>query len=244
MSCPGIMWTGPKGLFTWTRDSELPRGKRYIAFTWWFVVPGQCCPGSTSLPQGKFIEIWSLRIYLNSFSFYTNCYREWFQTRLPISIAFWNFFIGKFILNINNEHAQDCSCPRATFAFCSHGEKLPRQGGIPGVVQRVTRLSKLPRGNEKLMWTVTGVRPRTKAKLTPGSVSCPGVMSCPGIMWTGPKSKPWSFLSILSDKHQNVPPVNRQQKRIINGIFDTFEVKLNYFGPAIPPKPKELWKIG
>ena len=53
-------------------------------------------------------------------------------------------FYGKFILNINNEHAQDYSCPRATFAFCSHGEKLPRQGGLPGVVQRVTRLSKLP----------------------------------------------------------------------------------------------------
>ena len=29
--------------------------------------------------------------------------------------------------------------------------KLPRQGGLPGVVQRVIRLSKLPRGNEKLM---------------------------------------------------------------------------------------------
>ena len=28
------------------------------------------------------------------------------------------------------------SCPRATFAFCSHREKLPRQGGLPGVVQR------------------------------------------------------------------------------------------------------------
>ena len=104
---------------------------------------------------------------------------------------FWSFlelFIEKFILNINNEHAQDYSCPGATFAFCSHGEKLPRQGGCPGVVQRVTRLSKLPRGNEKLMWTVTGVRPCTEAKLTPGSVSCPGAMSCPGIMWTGPKS--------------------------------------------------------
>ena len=30
-------------------------------------------------------------------------------------------------------------------------KKLPRQGGLPGVVQQVTRLSKLPRGNEKLM---------------------------------------------------------------------------------------------
>ena len=54
-------------------------------------------------------------------------------------------FIGKFIPNINNEHAQDYSCSGATFAFCSHGEKLPRQGGLPGVVQRVTRLSMLPR---------------------------------------------------------------------------------------------------
>ena len=49
---------------------------------------------------------------------------------------FWCFlelFIGEFIPNINNEHAQDYSCPGATFAFCSHGENLPRQGGIyPG----------------------------------------------------------------------------------------------------------------
>ena len=127
---------------------------------------------------------------------------------------FWSFlelFIEKFILNINNEHAQDYSCPGATFAFCSHGEKLPRQGGWPGVVQRVTRLSKLPRGNEKLMWTVTGVRPCTEAKLTPGSVSCPGAMSCPGIMWTGPKTQCFiehqlkrnnkEVIAYLRDKH-------------------------------------------
>ena len=37
--------------------------------------------------------------------------------------------------------------PAATFVFCSHGAKLPQQG----VVQWVTRLSKLPRGNEKLI---------------------------------------------------------------------------------------------
>ena len=47
-------------------------------------------------------------------------------------------FSGKFIPNINNEHAQDYSCPGVTFAFCSYGEKLPWQGGLPGVVQRVT----------------------------------------------------------------------------------------------------------
>ena len=65
--------------------------------------------------------------------------------------CFLELFIEKFIPNINNEHAQDYSCHGATFAFCSHGEKLPRQGGLPGVVQRVARLLKLPRGNEKLM---------------------------------------------------------------------------------------------
>ena len=67
---------------------------------------------------------------------------------------FWcilELFIEKFIPNIINKHAQDYSCPGATFEFCSHGEKLPRQGGLPGVVQRVTSLSKLSRGKEKLM---------------------------------------------------------------------------------------------
>ena len=54
----------------------------------------------------------------------------------------------EFILNINNEHAQDYSGPRATFAFCSHGEKSPWQGRSPGVAQRV---SKLPRAKEKFM---------------------------------------------------------------------------------------------
>ena len=158
------------------------------------IAPGQasprvhmmiCCPGAT-LPRGKFNVIWSLRNYLNSFSFYTNCYKQWILNTLTYFWCFLELFIGKFIPNINNEHAQGYSCPGATFAFCSHGEKLPRQGGLPGVVQRVTRLSKLPQGNEKLMWTVTSVRPCTEAKLTPGSVSCPGAMSCPGIMWTGP----------------------------------------------------------
>ena len=153
------------------------------------IAPGQalprvhmmiCCPGSTSLPRGKFIEIWSLRIYLNSFSFYTNCYREWISNTFTYFWCFLELFYWKFILNINNEHAQDYSCPGATFAFCSHGEKLPWQGGLPGVEQRVTRLSKLLRGNEKLMWTVTGVRPCTEAKLTPGSVSCPGEWVVPG----------------------------------------------------------------
>ena len=38
--------------------------------------------------------------------------------------------IGKFIPNINNEHVQDYSCPGTTFAFCSHGEKLRRRGGV------------------------------------------------------------------------------------------------------------------
>ena len=163
-----------------------------------WTTPGNDCPGASFtshshddllLPWGQFIVIWSLRIYLSSFSFCTDCYREWILNTFTYFWCFLELFTGKFIANIDNKNAQDYSCPRATFAFCSHGEKLPWQGGLPGVVQRVTRLSKLPRGNEKLMWTVTGVRPCTEAKLTPGSVSCPGAMSCPGIMWTGPKSQ-------------------------------------------------------
>ena len=78
---------------------------------------------------------------------------------------------------------QDYSCPGVTFASCSGMEKrYLGKASYP-----VTHLSKSPRGNEKLMWTVTGTRPCTEARLTPRSVSCPGAMSCPGIMWTGPK---------------------------------------------------------
>ena len=65
---------------------------------------------------------------------------------------FWcilELFIEKFIPNINNEHAQGYSCPGPTFEFCSLGEKLPRQGGLPGVVQRVTRLSEVVPGQRK-----------------------------------------------------------------------------------------------
>ena len=165
------------------------------------IAPGQalprvhmmiCCPGAT-LPQVNFIAPGQVHRHLITtnlcefLSFYTDCYRKWILNTFTYFWCFLELFIGKFIPNIKNEHAQNCSCPGATFAFCSHGEKLPRQGGLPGVGQRVTRLSKLPQGNEKLMWIVTGVRPCTEAKLTPGSLSCPGAMSCPGIMWTGPK---------------------------------------------------------
>ena len=80
----------------------------------------------------------------------------------------------KFIVNMNNEHAQDYSCPGTTFVFCSHGEKLHRQGGLSGVVQRVTRLLGNKNSYEQLQVS--------DAKLTLGSVSCPEAMNCPGIM--------------------------------------------------------------
>ena len=188
MSCPGIMWTGPKNLFTWTRDSELPWGKCYLAFTWWFIVPGQCCSGQLHCPGASSSSSDHYELIWNSFSFCTNCYREWILNTFTYFWCFLELLIGKFIPNINNEHAQDYFCPRANFAFRSHGEKLPRQDGLPSVVQQVTRLSKLPRGNEKLMWTVTGVRPCTEAKLTlgpihviPGQFIAPGQVTDPGV---------------------------------------------------------------
>ena len=30
-------------------------------------------------------------------------------------------------------HATNCTYPGAKFTFCSHGEKLPRQDGLPGI---------------------------------------------------------------------------------------------------------------
>ena len=115
---------------------------------------GNHCPGLSVtsgshddlLSRGNnFIAPRQAHRHLNSFSSCTDCYR---LSILNMFTHFWCFlelFIGKFILNINNEHSQDYPCPGATFAFCSHGEKLPWQGRLPGVVQRVTHLSKLPR---------------------------------------------------------------------------------------------------
>ena len=115
-----------------------------------------CCPGAT-LPRANFIAPGQVHRHLIT----TNLSESlWFLHKLLQRINFKHAdlflvlsgtFYWEIFLNINNEHAQDYSCPGATFAFCSDGEKLPRQDGLPGVVQRVTLLSKLPRGNEKLM---------------------------------------------------------------------------------------------
>ena len=178
---------------------------------------GNHCPGLSVtscshddlLSQGNnFIAPGQAHRHLNSFSFCTDCYREWILNTFTHFWCFLELFIGKLILNINNEHAQDYSCPGATFAFCSRGEKLPWKSRLPGVVQRVTHLSKLPQGKEKFMWTVTDVRPCTEAKLTLGSVSCPEAMSCPAIMWTGPKRLfPASRGKVQEDKRKwNLSP--------------------------------------
>ena len=146
------------------------------------IAPGQALPRVhmmiCTLPRGKFSVIWSLWIHLNSFSFHTNCYREWILNRFTYFWCFLELFIGKFILNINNEHAQDFSCPGGNCCVLFTRRKITSARRVTRCLQRVTRLSKLTRGNEKLMFR--GVRPCTEAKLTPGLVSCPG------IMWTGP----------------------------------------------------------
>ena len=129
------------------------------------IAPGQelprvhmmiCCPGAT-LPRVNFIAPGQVHRHLittnvSEFLYFLHKLLQRINfIHVYVFLVHFGTFIEKFIPNINNEHAQDCSCAGATFAFCSHGEKLPRQGGLPGVVQRVIRLSKLPRGNEKLM---------------------------------------------------------------------------------------------
>ena len=97
--------------------------------------------------------------------------------------CFLELFIGKFIPNIDNEHVQDCSCPGATFAFCSHGKKLPRQGRFTRCWTTDNSPLEVAPGQRKTH--VNSYRRQTVHQgkvdhLTPGSVSCPGAMSCPG----------------------------------------------------------------
>ena len=76
-----------------------------------------CCPGVSSSLSDHYEFI------LIPLAFTQIVTENEFYTRLHISNGFWNFLLEKFIPNIDNEHAQDYSCPRATFAFFSHGEK-------------------------------------------------------------------------------------------------------------------------
>ena len=167
------MNTQTKGLFTWTRDSELPRGNG--------------CPGASVtsrshddlLSWGKFNVIWSPRIYLNSFSFNTSCCREWILNTFTYFWCFLESFIEEFIPNINKEHAQDYPCPGATFVFCSNGEKLPRQDGLPGVVQRKNPPLKVAPGQRNTH--VNSYRHQTLhwAKVDPGVNELPWVNELP-----------------------------------------------------------------
>ena len=137
-----------------------------------------CYPGA-ALPA-KFKVTWSLRNYLNAFSFYTNCYREWILNTFIFSWCFLELFIEKFIPNINSEHAQDYSCPGATFAFCSHGEKLPPQGLVTGCCTTGNSPLKVAPGQRK-----THVNSYRRPTVHRGKVD-PEVMSCSWIMRAGP----------------------------------------------------------
>ena len=104
-----------------------------------------CCPrATTSLPRG---QAHRQLITMNLSEFFSFLHKLLQRMNFKhVYLLFWCFlelFIGKFILNINNEREQDYSCPGAR-------EKLPLQGRLPGVVQWVTRLSKLPRGKGQI----------------------------------------------------------------------------------------------
>ena len=52
------------------------------------------------------------------------------------------------------------------------------------------------------------------------------------------------FLSISSNEHQNILPVNHhKQKCLIKGICGSFDIKSNYFGPVIPKKRKKFEEL-
>ena len=45
----------------------------------------------------------------------------------------------KLILNFDNEYAANYPCTGVTLTFCSHGGKLPRQGGLLSVGECVVK---------------------------------------------------------------------------------------------------------
>ena len=141
-----------KGLFTLTHDSKLPRGNHCHGLSVTLrshddllslgnnvIALGQAHRQLITMNLSEFVSF--LHKLLQRMNF-IHVYLLW---------CFLELFIGEFIPIINNEREQDYSCPGATFAFCSHGEKLPWQGRLPGILQWVTPLSKLPRGKDKFI---------------------------------------------------------------------------------------------
>ena len=142
-----------KGLFTLTQDSKLPRGNHCPGLSVTLrshddllsrgnnvIAPAQAHHQLITMNLSEFVSFLHKLLqrmnFMNTFTYFW-CFLE--------------LFIGEFIPNINNEREQDYSCPGATFAFCSHGEKLPWQGRLPGIVQWVTCLWKLPPAKDKFM---------------------------------------------------------------------------------------------
>ena len=80
--------------------------------SWGNVAPGQLhCPRASSSLYDHYEFILIPLVFTQIVT------ENEFYTRLHISGAFGNFLLEKFIPNIDNEHAQDYSCPGATFAF-------------------------------------------------------------------------------------------------------------------------------
>ena len=67
------------------------------------------------------------------------------------------------------------------------GEKLSWQGQLPGVVQWVTHLSKLPRGKDKFMRKSYRRQTMLRGKVDPGVSELPQGNELSQGMWTGPK---------------------------------------------------------
>ena len=81
----------------------IARVKCYLANTWWFAVKGQQlhCLGQAHR-------------HLSSFSFCTNCYREWILNTFTHFWCFLELFSGKFIPNNNEDARKTTLAPGAT----------------------------------------------------------------------------------------------------------------------------------
>ena len=73
--------------------------------------------------------------------------------------------------------------PWGIFAFCSHGEKLPWQGRLPGVVQWVMSPPlEVAQGQGDIHVNSYRCQTMHRGKVDPGVSDLPEAMSCPCIM--------------------------------------------------------------
>ena len=151
---------------------------------------------TTSLPRGKLIINWSQWIYLNSFCFCTDCYREW--------IFYWEIYLSQGNFCVLFTWRKVILARLVTWGCTMGNHPLEVALGQGQIHVNIYRRQSMHRG-----------------KVDPGVSDLLRGNELSGGMWTGPKRLfPTSRGKFLEDERKcNLPPGNYYIKTNLHTVF-------------------------